>query len=218
MKTILNLENPVKLLKENTKNENFTVASVNNELSSLIKIALKQRPELIINNDKQINSITELELAKANRIPNLSVTLGPDLVINNSANDSIGLFVIGNVSLPVLYQGAGEIQAAKARHNQLMREKEDLNNQINLEVSNAYYTLNSSNARLKRFENELNPKNEIINQKSLRCFEEGKCSIFIPVSAKQSLIETRVNYLNALADYQNSISDLEKAIGGSYEI
>ena len=41
-----------------------------------------------INLNKQTGSVTELELAKANRIPNLSITLGPDLVLNNSGNNS----------------------------------------------------------------------------------------------------------------------------------
>ena len=30
---------------------------------------------------------------------------------------------------------------------------------------------------------------------------------------KQSLIDTRINYLNTVADYQNSISDLARALG-----
>ena len=143
--------------------------------------------------------------------------LGPDLVLNNSGNNSTGIFIIGNMQLPLLYQGQGQIQAAKAKSTQLAKEKEDLINQISLEVSNAYSMLNANNAKLKRFETELNPKADIINEKSLRCFEEGKCPVFIPISAKQSLIDTRINYLNAIADYQNSISDLERALGDNHE-
>ena len=47
---------------------------------------LRWKMEMKINLNKQTSSMTELELAKANRIPNLSVTLGPDLVTNNSVN------------------------------------------------------------------------------------------------------------------------------------
>ena len=225
LRTTLELENPNKLSIINTEAAKigvteqslFTAAPIDDGIDTLINTALTKRPEMKINLNKQTGSVTELELAKANRIPNLSITLGPDLVLNNSGNNSTGIFIIGNIQLPLLYQGQGQIQAAKAKNTQFAKEKEDLINQISLEVSNAYNMLNANNAKLKIFETELNPKADIINEKSLRCFEEGKCPVFIPISAKQSLIDTRINYLNAIADYQNSISDLERAIGNNHE-
>jgi outer membrane protein TolC len=225
LRTTLELENPNKLSIINTEaakigfteQSPFTAAPIDDGIDTLINTALTKRPEMKINLNKQTGSVTELELAKANRIPNLSITLGPDLVLNNSGNNSTGIFIIGNMQLPLLYQGQGQIQAAKAKNTQFAKEKEDLINQISLEVSNAYNMLNANNAKLKRFETELNPKADIINEKSLRCFEEGKCPVFIPISAKQSLIDTRINYLNAIADYQNSISDLERALGDNHE-
>lgn len=225
LRTVLELENPNKLSIINTEaaqigvteQSPFTAAPIDDGIDTLINTALTKRPEMKINLNKQTGSVTELELAKANRIPNLSITLGPDLVLNNSGNNSTGIFIIGNMQLPLLYQGQGQIQAAKAKNTQFAKEKEDLINQISLEVSNAYNMLNANNAKLKRFETELNPKADIINEKSLRCFEEGKCPVFIPISAKQSLIDTRINYLNAIADYQNSISDLERALGDNHE-
>lgn len=225
LRTVLELENPNKLSIINTEaaqigvteQSPFTAAPIDDGIDTLINTALNKRPEMKINLNKQTSSVTELELAKANRVPNLSITLGPDLVLNNSGNNSTGIFIIGNMQLPLLYQGQGQIQAAKAKNTQFAKEKEDLINQISLEVSNAYNMLNANNAKLKRFETELNPKADIINEKSLRCFEEGKCPVFIPISAKQSLIDTRINYLNAIADYQNSISDLERALGDNHE-
>jgi cobalt-zinc-cadmium efflux system outer membrane protein len=202
LRTILELENPNGLQEENK-----------NTLDSLIQKALKERPEMKINLNQQTSSMTELELAKANRIPNLSVTLGPDLVTNNSANNSIGVFVMGSMQLPLLYQGQGQIQTAQAKSFQLANEKSDLVNQIILEVNNAYNMLNANKAKLKRFETKLNPKADLIYKKSLKCFEEGKCPVFIPINAKQSLIDTKINYLNTVADYQNSISDLVRALG-----
>ncbi|MEB3314870.1 MAG: TolC family protein [Candidatus Melainabacteria bacterium] len=202
LRTILELENPNGLQEENK-----------NTLGSLIQKALKERPEMKINLNKQTSSITELELAKANRIPNLSVTLGPDLVIANSVNNSIGVFIMGSMQLPLLYQGQGQIQTAKAKSFQLANEKYDLANQIVLEVHNAYTMLNANKAKLKSFEVELNPKADLIYEKSLKCFEEGNCPVFIAINAKQSLIDTRINYLNTVADYQNSISDLARALG-----
>lgn len=225
LRTVLELENPNKLSIISseaaqigvTEQSPFTAVPVDDGIDTLINTALNKRPEMKINLNKQTGSVTELELAKANRVPNLSITLGPDLVLNNSGNNSTGIFIIGNMQLPLLYQGQGQIQAAKAKNTQFAKEKEDLINQISLEVSNAYNMLNANNAKLKRFETELNPKADIINEKSLRCFEEGKCPVFIPISAKQSLIDTRINYLNAIADYQNSISDLERALGDNHE-
>ena len=227
LRTILELENPNKLSIISseaeaekigvTEQSPFTAAPIDDGIDTLINTALTKRPEMKINLNKQTGSVTELKLAKANRIPNLSITLGPDLVLNNSGNNSTGIFIIGNMQLPLLYQGQGQIQAAKAKNTQFAKEKEDLINQISLEVSNAYNMLNANNAKLKRFETELNPEADIINEKSLRCFEEGKCPVFIPISAKQSLIDTRINYLNAIADYQNSISDLERALGDNHE-
>lgn len=182
-------------------------------LSKLFKTAFHNRPEMKQNQSSQESNQKELELAKANRIPNLSITMGPDLVTNPSGANSTGVFIIGNMQLPLLYRNEGQIQAAQARTNKLLQEKESLKNQIELEVANAYNRINTNQAKLKRFEEDLSPTAELINEKSLRCFAEGKCPVIIAINAGQSLINTRINHLNTVADYQNSISELERTIG-----
>lgn len=213
--TRLELLNPSQTLDSSTSNNKYLYAQVDENIANLKELthsALLNRPELKQNFQEKFSSQKELELAKASRIPNLSLTVGPDLVVNQGGND-LGVFVIGNVQLPVFNRQQGQIQAAKAKQSVFDHEYLALENQIQYEVHSAFNSFNYNKERIKRYEEELLPKAQTINEKSKRCFEEGKCSVLIPINAQQSFINTKLGYLESLMAYQNSISKLERSTG-----
>lgn len=182
-------------------------------LPELVEIAFNTRPEL-----KQIEenmAVTEAEylLYKANRVPNLSLTIGPDFVIPGGGNNQTSLFAIANVGLPLWNRQQGPIQKTIAKKTQLALEREALKNRVNLEVSNAYNSLVTQQTRLMHYETEILPKAQEVVEKARRSFEEGKSNILVPINAQQAYINARLGYLQTLADLQNAISDLERAVG-----
>lgn len=193
-----------------------SVAKTDFSLEKLIETALTHRPEML-QNERQITvAEKELSLAKINRIPNLSLTAGPDIVIPGGGDEggkAFGAFIIGTMELPVWNRQQGPIQKALAEQAQLQQEQIALKNKITLEVTNAYNAFYANQDRVMRYETELFPKAQTVAEKSRRSFEEGKSSILIPLLAQKAYTNTRLGYLQAMMDLQNAISDLERAVG-----
>lgn len=182
-------------------------------LDRLIEMALDNRPEVQQNENAQDAARQKLALAKANRIPNLSLTAGPDIVVPGGGENQFNAFFIATMELPVWNRQQGPIQKALAEQAQLQQAQSALKNQITLEVTNAYNAFFAHQDRVMRYETDLFPKAQEIVEKSWRSFEEGKSSILIPLNAQQAYIDTRLGYLQAMVDLQQSISDLERAVG-----
>ena len=180
-------------------------------LDRLIQTAIKRRPELKSNTIQLETAQQEMSLAKANRIPNIRLAVGPDWVTGSGG--AFGAFVVGNVEIPMFNRQQGPILEALARKNQYNQEQEALKNKITLEVTAAYTAFTGNQARVQRYENQLLPYAVAVVEKSRRAFQEGKASILIPINAQDAYMRSRLGYLQALMDYQNAISDLEQAVG-----
>ena len=190
-----------------------SVAKTDFSLDKLIETALTHRPEMLQNERQTTVAEKQLSLAKINRIPNLSLTAGPDIVIPGGGENQFSAFFIANMELPVWNRQQGPIQKALAEQVQLQQEQIALKNKITLEVTNAYNAFYANQDRVMRYETELFPKAQTVAEKSRRSFEEGKSSILIPLLAQKAYTNTRLGYLQAMMDLQNAISDLERAVG-----
>lgn len=180
-------------------------------LEALIQEALTNRPELQQTVRGFEVAQRQLELARSNRIPNLRLAAGPDMVFGDGS--AFNAFVTGNLDLPVFNRQQGPIQEALAQQKQLSLEQDAVKNRITYEVINAHTAFIANQERIKRYETELLPDAEQIVKLAQLSFQEGKASILTPINAQQAYINTRLGYLQALTDYQNAISDLERAVG-----
>jgi outer membrane protein, heavy metal efflux system len=180
-------------------------------IDSLLDQALQNRPELQENAAQIQVTERQLSLATANRIPDLTLAAGSDLVTGD--NSQFSAFIIGRIDLPLFNRQQGPIQEALQRQTQLQQEQVSVKNQISLEVANAYSAFLLNQEQLKRYEAEILPKAQEVVTKSQRSFEVGKSTILMPLTAQQSFMNAQIGYLQALADYQNAISDLERAVG-----
>jgi cobalt-zinc-cadmium efflux system outer membrane protein len=181
-------------------------------LGLLIEQAFKVRPELQESRLNEVLTLQRLSLAKSNRIPNLSLSAGPDLVAEPGQR-RLNVYVIGAMDIPVFNRQQGPIAEESARQRQLRLTQQALKNQITYEVMNAHTAFIASQQRIRRYEAELLPDAERIVQLAQLSFREGKSSILTPINAQQAFINTRLGYLQAISDHQDAISDLEKAIG-----
>ncbi len=108
---------------------------------------------------------------------------------------------------------AADLKEPLARKAQLEQEQATLKNKIALEVSKAYTSFTANQARVQRYETQLLPYSVAVVDKSRRAFEAGKTNILAAINAQQAYMDTRLGHLQALMDYQNTISDLERAVG-----
>lgn len=200
-------------LRERIEQLPATVNAVDmGDVDDLLEDAYQNRPE-IQRIQQQFQVIQkEMTLVKAQRIPDLQLTIGPDLVVEPGQRQ-FNVFVIGNMEVPVFNRQQGPIQEAVARRFQLEQEQLALRNQVAVDVTNAYTAFQMSLLRLKRYEKQLLPYSKEVLAKSLQVFKQGKTPILMPLQARQAYINTQFGYLQTLLDLQNAISDLEKALG-----
>lgn len=182
------------------------------DLDLLIRQAIEHRPEMIQNRSAEQVAKQELALARSKRIPNLSVTVGPDLVVEPDQR-KVGVFVVGTMEVPAFNRQQGPIKEAQAKQKQLTWSQASLKNDITFEVINAHTSLVANSERMNRYEVELLPDAEQVVKLSMLSFREGKAPISFAFQAQQAYENTRLGYLEAVAGYQDAISDLEKAVG-----
>ncbi len=187
------------------------VGLTDSDLEALVQEGLAQRPELQQNRLEILASDQQLALARANRVPDFNLAVGPDWVLGSEGQ--LSAFVVGSFELPLVNRQQGPILSAKATKIQLQSQKNVLTNQITLDIVNAYTTFSLNQGRLERYETVLMPKAKRVVDLSQRSFQEGKANILIPLNAQQAYMETHLEYLQAVTDYQNALSDLERAVG-----
>lgn len=182
-------------------------------IDDLIQAAFDKRPELEGVRYKKEESKRLLDLAKSNRIPNLSLAAGPDIVVPGGGENAFGAFVLAEFELPILYRQQGKIQEAKALAKKAEYSKKDLENKITMEVKNAYNAFKLSKELMDFYKSQVLVTAKDFVDKSQESYKFGKVSIIITLQAIQELKEISLNYLQASLDYQSAIADLEKAVG-----
>jgi cobalt-zinc-cadmium efflux system outer membrane protein len=200
------LEKPV-LYEEfsaiDNKDENF----VNN----LVEVAYKTRPE-IKTLEKNIEAQEmSLKIAKANVIPNLTVAVGPDLVTEGKSKTSV--FAMANMEIPLFNRQQGNIKEIQAQKEVYEQELVAQKTKINQEVRNAWAGIINNADSIRIYENEIIPKAKEVLNKSNLSFKEGKSNILTSLNAQEAYINTKFGYIQVITDYENSLSDLERALG-----
>jgi cobalt-zinc-cadmium efflux system outer membrane protein len=186
-----------------TKDENF----VNN----LVEVAYKTRPE-IKTLEKNIEAQEmNLKIAKANVIPNLTVAVGPDLVTEGKSKTSV--FAMANMEIPLFNRQQGNIKEIQAQKEVYEQELVAQKTKINQEVRNAWAGIINNADSIKIYENEIIPKAKEVLNKSNMSFKEGKSNILTSLNAQEAYINTKFGYIQVITDYENSLSDLERALG-----
>lgn len=181
------------------------------DLETLVQEALTRRPEIQQNTREITVTERQLDVARANRIPDITVAAGPDLVVEDETE--LNAFVVASIPVPLFNRQQGPILEAKARRTQLEAQQAALRNRVISDVTTAFTAFTLTQERIQRFESDLLPTAENVVNMSRRSFEMGKSNILVPLNAQQEYIQTRLDYLQALQDYQNAISDLERAVG-----
>lgn len=204
---------PVALTPVSTTSPTVLQASVSvtdANLTALVEEALRIRPEIEQNKASVLAAERQARSARANIFPNATISYGRDI---NYKEKETFMFFAANVEIPLWYQQQGEIQGAVARRAQFLRERTALQNRIRSEVTAAYAEFVGQRRRLDLYESALLPQSATLVEKARRAFEAGKSPILVPIQAQQAYVSTRQGYLQALSDYQDAITSLERAVG-----
>jgi cobalt-zinc-cadmium efflux system outer membrane protein len=153
----------------------------------------------------------QLDLAKAQRIPNLDLSAGADF-------NSPGEFQVGGkggiaVTLPIFYHGQGEVALSKARLELLRLTLSSQRLGVSAQVAAAYFDYQAKLRQVQEYRDRVLPQTVRLEQMAEESYQAGKSNLLILLDAQRRLNEIRKIYLDALLSAQTSFAALEEVVG-----
>ena len=156
-----------------------------------------------------------LNLAQAQRIPDLTIGAGAR---NVKEGDETGALVSLSIPLPLFDRNQGNIQAAQTRVFKGRRESLAARIDVTGVFLEAYGRLLAASERLKALENEILPKAKEVYDATVGGYAEGKFDFLLVLDAQRTLFSTRLDIVNARAEFQKAKVQIEALIGrGLYD-
>jgi outer membrane protein, heavy metal efflux system len=157
----------------------------------------------------------QLELAKAQRIPNLDLSAGADF---NSPPD----FRVGgkggiSATLPLFYHGQGEVALSRARLELLRLTLASQRTNVSAQVAAAYFDYLAKAHQVEQYRNRVLPESIRLETMAEDSYQSGKTNFLTLLDAQRRLNDIRKTYLDALFAAQSSFAALEEAVGASLD-
>jgi cobalt-zinc-cadmium efflux system outer membrane protein len=149
-----------------------------------------------------------LNLAHANRIPDLKLGAG---AMRNG--DETGATVSVSIPLPIFNRNQGNIEAAETRIYKGERESLAASIDVNSTFLEAYGRLVMSAERLKGLEKEILPAAQQVHDATTKGYLAGKFDLLNVFDAQRTLFSTRLEIINARAEFQKAKVQIEALIG-----
>jgi outer membrane protein TolC len=184
-------------------------------LSGLVDKALQTRLDIKVVQQSIVVNDSSIRLSKANRLPDPVVNVG-DSYSGNPPRPSTatrGFYIGVTEEVPILNRNQGEIARLKAIKAQLGIELNSTKNQATEEVVSAYQQLAAARERVELFQTQILPASSRVARMARRAYEVGQNDINSTLAAQQANVQTKNAYLEAVRNYQQSLTDLEQAVG-----
>lgn len=183
-------------------------------LDQLVADGLKSRMDIKAAQQKIEVNRSGMRSAVANIVPNLQINAGNSYSGNPPDGPATrGYFLGVTQEIPVFNFQQGDTARLKALKIQLSRELESTKNVVTEEVIVAYRQYTAARERVGLYQNKILPASEKVAKMARRGYEVGQNDITSTLAAQQANVQTKVSYLDAVRSYQQSLTDLEQAIG-----
>src|SRR5262249_23083592 len=178
---------------------------------AIVDTALRSNAELQkTTQDLQVEQ-RRLELARAQRIPNLDVQAGVDL---NAPHDyRVGPRGQIGMQLPLLYRGQGEIAQSNARLELLRLTLEAQKTLATAEGLSAYFDYLAKAQEAEQYRANIVPQSVHLEDMAEESYRAGKSNLLTLIDAQRKLNETRKAYLDSLLAAQSAFAALEESVG-----
>lgn len=151
-----------------------------------------------------------LALEKANRIPDLSISLGSQY----SAEDRERINLVGlSMPLPLFDRNQGNVLAAARRADQARDLRNAAELRLRSETRQALERWSSAAADIRAFEQSILPAAQRAVESATRGFQMGKFAFLDVLDAQRTLIESRGRYLQVMAEATEAWAALERLYG-----
>jgi len=188
------------------------------EISQLHEIAKGSRQELIAANLDIERAEYEKSLARMDYLPDF--TFGVDYIQVGSGettmpNDGQDAWM-GNVAvnIPIWFDKLNaQTKEKKAQLEAARKNYENVGNNVSYEVEDLYFKILTYKDIISLYKTALIPQSEQAFDAAKTGYETGKVDFLNWLDAERILLQTRLAYYKAIADYQKSIAYLERVVG-----
>jgi outer membrane protein, heavy metal efflux system len=203
---LLNLDPQAQIEPEGTLEESLPNVS----LQTLLDQAVAQRVDIKTLQAEQTAQQGRVSLAQKERIPDLQVEAGTEI---HDQDFQYGWRTNLTLEVPVFNFRKGEIAGATATLQSLKSEQSAEEQKIRSEVTESFLKYQTADFRVENFRKQLLPAVAELEDLSQQSYHEGKASIVSAIDAQRNSFEVRLEYLEALMDYQTAVADLEQSAG-----
>jgi cobalt-zinc-cadmium efflux system outer membrane protein len=179
-------------------------------LETLQEKALRHRPDLLSQQELVRQGENQLKLARAQRIPDVTVGAEYD-TISPDYHPAVG----GGISFPLPFfnRNQGEIQKADRLLKASQAQFDQLHQQVLLEVERDYHQATANLLLVQAFENGLLKDAQEVLGIAENAYRKGGINLLDLLDSERTYNTTRLNYAQALFNAQKGLVDLESAIG-----
>lgn len=186
----------------------------------LIDEALQNRFDIKALFAQQKAAQRQIELAKAQKVPDLQINAGV-AYFNAPARYSptgqkelfVGAYAGATMELPVINQYKAQVTKAQIALEQTGLQIEALKIQVQDEISSSLIDLENAKESLKNYKSQLLPAASEVVILAQKSYQYGKSDLTSVIVAQQSERQAQQGYLEEIARYQRAWANLEKACG-----
>ncbi|APR99360.1 TolC family protein [Pajaroellobacter abortibovis] len=184
--------------------------------SDLITRALTHRPDLQSIGWERARALSELELAKRERIPDIAlITQYSQLGQGQNGGQPMSISFGISLELPAFYQQQGDIQRARADVKTQELSQAKIVSQVVAEVTSAWSVYRTACELVERMKSEILTRAKVIRDNVHYQVTKGIAELALIdfLDAERTYIATHMDYLNQVMAYWTAVYQLEQAIG-----
>ena len=159
---------------------------------------------------RQQQAVVSLERARG--IPDITLNGGYKYMNDQDA----GAAVVGiSIPLPFFDRNQGNIKAAEYEVNRVEARREAAVTEVYRALGEAYNRLQSARHEVERLREEVLPGAETAFNAAQTGYNQGKFDYLVVLDAQRTLFTSRTRYIQALAEYNRTVAEVERLIGTS---
>ena len=182
----------------------------------LQSLAIANRPELLALNLMEKQAARRVELTRKGLSPDYSVTAGYMLMPGGSSHRN-GWIGEVSMTLPWLNRSKhdSEIELAQEEHSAILAEYQKQLSSISREIRESRIRAESSRKVVELYRDTLRPDTGSVSRAATVAYQTSQGSLVYVLNTQVMSIDVEYALFNALANYEKSLADLERAIGAS---
>jgi len=187
-------------------------------IQALEALALQTRPDLVAAQKAAARSHKEQALARRAYAPDFTIAAGYMLMPTGS-NMRNNYMVEGSMSIPWLNRRKhdAEIAEASARATEQDAELAELRNAARGQIQEALVEAQSAQRLAHMYHDQLLPQAEATLQASVIAYANNKTGFLDLLDSQMTVIDTDLAWIQAVADFDARLADLELATGTPFD-